>query len=45
MDSAGQLQLDVVSYGQRRILVSRRHDQTALPRRAHRADIPAPGLD
>ncbi|EMK8936663.1 serine hydrolase, partial [Pseudomonas aeruginosa] len=29
VDSAGQLQLDVVSYGQRRILVSRRHDQTA----------------
>ncbi|MEM5617891.1 serine hydrolase domain-containing protein [Pseudomonas aeruginosa] len=29
VDSAGQLQLDVVSYDQRRILVSRRHDQTA----------------
>ncbi|HBO0664164.1 TPA: serine hydrolase, partial [Pseudomonas aeruginosa] len=29
MDSAGQLQLDVVSYGQRRILVSRRHGQAA----------------
>lgn len=29
VDSAGQLQLDVVSYGQRRILVSRRHGQAA----------------